>query len=112
MQRILIALFLCGALAFGSVWSERAVDDALGAVETDIEAGAVEQAHQKWEQAQTLLGSLLLHTEVDQADRLFDRVLAAKAAGSEVDFQLERAELLAQIAHLRDLQCPTVRNLL
>lgn len=112
MQRILIALFLCGALAFGSVWSERAVDDALGAVETDIEADAVEQAHQKWEQAQTLLGSLLLHTEVDQADRLFDRVLAAKAAGSEVDFQLERAELLAQIAHLRDLQRPTVRNLL
>ena len=112
MQRILIALFLCGALAFGSVWSERTVDEALGAVTADIEAGEVGQAHEKWEQAQTLLGSLLLHTEVDQADRLFDRVLAAKAAGSEVDFQLERAELLAQISHLRDLQCPTVRNLL
>lgn len=67
MQRILIALFLCGALAFGSVWSERAVDDALGAVTANIEAGEVGQAHEKWEQAQTLLGSLLLHTEVDQA---------------------------------------------
>lgn len=94
------------------VWSERAVDDALGAVTANIEAGEVGQAHEKWEQAQTLLGSLLLHTEVDQATACLTAVLAAKAAGSEVDFQLERAELLAQIAHLRDLQCPTVRNLL
>lgn len=112
MQRILIALLLCGALVFGSIWSERAVDEALGAVAADIEAGEIGQAHEKWEQAQTLLGSLLLHAEVDQTDRLFERVLAAQSAGSESDFLLDRAELLAQLAHLCDLQRPTIRNLL
>ena len=111
MQRIIFSLFLCAALVFGSVWCLRVVENEVGAVITAVEAGEVEQAHAKWEDIQTLLGSLLLHTEVDQADRLFDRVLTAKASGSETDYLIDRAELLAQLHHLPELQRPNIRNL-
>ena len=111
MQRIIVSLLLCAALACGSVWSLRAVEDSVGAVISDIEADEVEQAHEKWEDAQNLLGALLLHTEIDQADRLFDRMLTAKAAGSKTDYLLDRAELLAQLRHLPELQRPNNRNL-
>ena len=111
MQRFIIALFLCAVLVSGSVWSLRAVEDSVGAVISDIEADEVEQAHEKWEDAQNLLGALLLHTEIDQADRLFDRMLTAKAAGSKTDYLLDRAELLAQLRHLPELPRPNIRNL-
>ena len=39
-----------------------------------------------WDAAQTLLGALLLHSEIDQADRLFDRVLAAQQNGLTDEF--------------------------
>nr|WP_297171204.1 DUF4363 family protein [uncultured Agathobaculum sp.] len=112
MQRIIFSLILCAALALGSVWSENAVDSAIGAIVTDIERGQFAQAHARWEDSQTLLGSLLLHTEVDQADRLFDRVLTAAANGRTDDLRLDCAELLAQLHHLPELQRPTLRNLL
>ena len=81
MQRVVVSLVLCVLLVWGSVWSLRTVERAAGAVADEIEAGRLTQAHQIWEDCQTLLGSLLLHEEIDQADRLFDRVLAEAAAG-------------------------------
>ena len=58
-----------------------------------------------------LLGALLLHSEIDQADRLFDRVLAAQQNGLTDEFSLDRAELLAQLRHLPEVQRPTLKNL-
>lgn len=111
MQRIFAALFLCAALVFGSVWSLRVVEDTVDGIVREIEDGHLEQASRQWEAAQRLLGSLLLHDEIDQADRLFDRVLTAQAAGSETDYRIDCAELLTQLRHLPDLQRPSLQNL-
>ena len=91
MKRLLTAAVLCTVLILGSVWSVRAVDNTAQAV--------------------ALLGALLLHSEIDQADRLFDRVLAAQQNGLTDEFSLDRAELLAQLRHLPDVQRPTLKNL-
>ena len=69
------------------------------------------EARETWDAAQTLLGALLLHSEIDQADRLFDRVLAAQQNGLTDEFSLDRAELLAQLRHLPEVQRPTLKNL-
>ena len=111
MQRILAALFLCAALVFGSIWSLRVVERTMDEIALTVEAGQLEQAYTQWEDAQLLLGSLLLHDEIDQADRLFDRVLAAQASGSETDYRVDCAELLTQLRHLPDLQRPSLKNL-
>ncbi len=113
MRRLCIALLLLALLIWGSWWSLYAVEQVTDRIVREIEAGDLATAHQHWDDAQLLLGSLLLHDEIDQADRLFDRVLAAyqKDKNSD-DFLLDRTELLAQLNHLPDLERPSFINLL
>ena len=111
MKRLLTAAVLCAVLILGSVWSVRAVDKTAQAVALDVENDRLTQARETWDAAQTMLGSLLLHDEIEQADRLFDRVLSAQQNGLTDEFALDRAELLAQLRHLPDLQRPTLKNL-
>ena len=111
MRRVVFALILGALLIWGSVWSLRAVGRAAGAAAADLSAGRLTQAHEKWEASQTLLGALLVHSEVDQADRLFDRVLAEAAAGQTEALAADCAELLAQLRHLPELQRPSLKNL-
>ena len=94
MKRLLTAAVLCTVLILGSVWSVRVVDNTAQAVALDVENDR-----------------LLLHSEIDQADRLFDRVLAAQQNGLTDEFSLDRAELLAQLRHLPEVQRPTLKNL-
>lgn len=110
MKRLLAAAVLCAVLILGSVWSVNAVQKTAQAVALDVENGRLTEARETWDSAQTLLGALLLHEELDQADRLFDRVLAAQDSGS-MDTVLDRAELLAQLRHLPELQKPSLKNL-
>lgn len=109
MKRLLAAAVLCAVLILGSVWSVNAVQKITQAVALDVENGRLAEARETWDSAQTLLGALLLHEELDQADRLFDRVLAAQDSGT--DTALDRAELLAQLRHLPELQKPSLKNL-
>lgn len=109
MKRLLAAAVLCAVLILGSVWSVNAVQKTTQAVALDVENGRLTEARGTWDSAQTLLGALLLHEELDQADRLFDRVLAAQDSGT--DTALDRAELLAQLRHLPELQKPSLKNL-
>ena len=111
MKRLLTAAVLCTVLILGSVWSVRAVDNTAQAVALDVENDRLNEARETWDAAQTLLGALLLHSEIDQADRLFDRVLAAQQNGLTDEFSLDRAELLAQLRHLPEVQRPTLKNL-
>lgn len=106
MKRLLTAAVLCTVLILGSVWSVRAVDNTAQAVALDVENDRLNEARETWDAAQTLLGALLLHSEIDQADRLFDRVLAAQQNGLTDEFSLDRAELLAQLRHLPEVQRP------
>lgn len=109
MKRLLAAAVLCAVLILGSVWSVNAVQKTTQAVALDVENGRLTEARETWDSAQTMLGALLLHEELDQADRLFDRVLAAQDSGT--DTALDRAELLAQLRHLPELQKPSLKNL-
>ena len=109
MKRLLTAAVLCTVLILGSVWSVRAVDNTAQAVALDVENDRLNEAWETWDAAQTLLGALLLHSEIDQADRLFDRVLAAQQNGLTDEFSLDRAELLAQLRHLPEVQRPTLK---
>ena len=110
MKRLLTAAVLCTVLILGSVWSVRVVDNT-AQVALDVENNRLNEARETWDAAQTLLGALLLHSEIDQADRLFDRVLAAQQNGLTDEFSLDRAELLAQLRHLPEVQRPTLKNL-
>lgn len=109
MKRLLAAAVLCAVLILGSVWSVNAVQKTTQAVALDVENDRLTEARETWDSAQTMLGALLLHEELDQADRLFDRVLAAQDSGA--DTALDRAELLAQLRHLPELQKPSLKNL-
>ena len=109
MKRLLAAAVLCAVLILSSVWSVNAVQKTTQAVALDVENDRLTEARETWDSAQTMLGALLLHEELDQADRLFDRVLAAQDSGT--DTALDRAELLAQLRHLPELQKPSLKNL-
>ena len=109
MKRLLTAAVLCTVLILGSVWSVRVVDNTAQAVALDVENDRLNEARETWDAAQTLLGAL--HSEIHQADRLFDRVLAAQQNGLTDEFSLDRAELLAQLRHLPEVQRPTLKNL-
>ena len=105
MGRLMIALALCGALAGGSVWSLHAVEQTVLPIAAAVEAGRTEQAYAAWEDAQPLLGALLLHDELDAVGRLFARVRAAAPDSADA------AELSAQLRHLPDLQRPSITNI-
>ena len=107
MQRLFLALSLFALLIWGSLWSSRTVE----AIVQDMESGRLEQAYEKWSAAQTLLGSLLLHEELDEVNRLFARVRTAQKEQITDDLLLDRTELLAQLRHLPDLEQPNLKNL-
>ena len=65
MKRLLTAAVLCTVLILGSVWSVRAVDNTAQAVALDVENDRLNEARETWDAAQTLLGALLLHSEID-----------------------------------------------
>lgn len=111
MQRFIIALFLCAVLVSGSVWSLRVVEYTTEEIAQTIEAGQLQQAYAQWKDAQLLLGSLLLHDEIDQVERLFQRVLTAEYIESTTDYRIDCSELLTQLHHLPDLQRPSLKNL-
>ena len=112
MKRLLTAAVLCTVLILGSMWSVRVVDNTAQAVALDVENDRLNEARETWDAAQTLLGALLLHSEIDQADRLFDRVLAAQQNGLTDEFSLDRAELLARLHHLPEMEKASLRNIL
>ena len=73
-------------------------------------AGELDRARAIWEEAQPLLGALLPHEEIDETGLLFER-LAAAHDGTDDENLLDRAELLAQLRHLPEVQRPTLKNL-
>ena len=111
MQRLCIALALLALLIGGSVWSVRTVERTVDAVVQQLERGAVEQAYRCWTQAQTALGALLLHDELDEINRLFARVRAAQDGQMRDEVALDRAELVLRLHHLPELEQPLFKNL-
>ena len=63
------------------------------------------------EEAQPLLGALLPHEEIDETGLLFER-LAAAHDGTDDENLLDRAELLARLHHLPEMEKASLRNIL
>ncbi len=112
MQRLVIALVILAVLIWGSFWSSSTVQTTVDELVLQIEADQIEAAYEKWNASQSLLGSLLLHDELDSASRLFERVFTAQKIGAADDYSLDRAELIEQLQHLPQLEKPSLKNLL
>ena len=102
MRRLTAALVLLALLLTGCVWSRRSVEKVC--TEAD-------RARAIWEEAQPLLGALLPHEEIDETGLLFER-LAAAHDGTGDENLLDRAELLARLHHLPEMEKASLRNIL
>ena len=96
MRRLTAALVLLALLLCGCVWSARSVERVCKNASDALRTGDLAAAHAIWEDAQPLLGALLPHEEIDET-------------GDER--RLDRAELLARLGHLPEMERATVRNI-
>lgn len=112
MRRVPIALALLALIIFGCFWSNSAIERTVADIVSDIESGSVGAAYEKWNTAQSLLGALLMHEELDQADKLFFRLLEAEKIQDDTEYTLTRRELVGQLMHLLELDSPSIKNLL
>ena len=111
MRRLTTALVLLVLLLTGCVWSRRSVEKVCTEAAEALRAGELDRAHAIWEDAQPLLGALLPHEEIDETGLLFER-LAAANTGTEDENRFDRAELLARLHHLPEMEQASVRNIL
>ena len=108
MRRLTAALVLLALLLTGCVWSRRSVEKVCTEAAEALHAGELDRARAIWEEAQPLLGALLPHDEIDL---LFER-LAAAHDGTGDENLLDRAELLARLHHLPEMEKASLRNIL
>ena len=109
MRRLTAALVLLALLLCGCVWSARSVERVCKNASDALRTGDLAAAHAIWEDAQPLLGALLPHEEIDETGLLFERLAAEADNGGER--RLDRAELLARLGHLPEMEKATVRNI-
>lgn len=110
MRRLTAALVLLALLLCGCVWSARSVERVCKNASDALRTGDLAAAHAIWEDAQPLLGALLPHEEIDETGLLFERLAAAEADNDD-ERRLDRAELLARLGHLPEMERATVRNI-
>ena len=100
MRRLTAALVLLALLLTGCVWSRRSVEKVCTEAAEALYAGELDRARAIWEEAQPRLGGLL-----------FER-LAAAHDGTDDENLLDRAELLARLHHLPEMEKASLRNIL
>lgn len=110
MRRLTAALVLLALLLCGCVWSARSVERVCKNASDALRTGDLAAEHAIWEDAQPLLGALLPHEEIDETGLLFERLAAAEADNGD-ERRLDRAELLARLGHLPEMEKATVRNI-
>ena len=111
MRLLTAALVLLALLLTGCVWSRRSVEKVCTEAADALYAGELDRARAIWEEAQPLLGALLPHEEIDETGLLFER-LAAAHDGTDDENLLDRAELLARLHHLPEMEKASLRNIL
>ena len=104
MRRLTAALVLLALLLTGCVWSRRSVEKVCTEAAEALYAGELDRARAIWEEAQPLLGALLPHEEIDETGLLFERLADENL--------LDRAELLARLHHLPEMEKASLRNIL
>ncbi|WNX86334.1 DUF4363 family protein [Agathobaculum sp. NTUH-O15-33] len=111
MRRLFISLALLAVLIGGCIWSDHTLEHTIDAIKTEVKADRLDEAMALWTNAESLLGSLLPHEEIDETDRLFSRVQRAKSTGAEQELAIERAELIGQLTHLPELDSISIKNI-
>ena len=94
MRRLTAALVLLALLLTGCVWSRRSVEKVCTEAADALYAGELDRARAIWE-----------------TGLLFER-LAAAHDGTDDENLLDRAELLARLHHLPEMEKASLRNIL
>lgn len=111
MKRLWVAAVLAVLLLGGSIWSAATVTEKTASIAAAVTAGDFATAQRQWDAVQPLFGALLVHDELDKTERLLARLRQAETDGMTDELSLDRAELLAQLHTLPELQRPSIKNL-
>lgn len=106
MKRFYAALVLSVVLVWGCMWSFSTVNRRVNEIAREAEAGRLESAYEKWKESENVFGALLVHDELDKVERLFARLAAEKNA-----CEPDKAELIAQLKSLPELEKPSIKNI-
>lgn len=92
-------------------WLEQSVQHAQKQSYTQA-AEALREAKHSWQGRQRLLGVFLHHEEVDEVIALFAQLEQYAAMQDQDDYLAACHELMARIEHVRQMELPTVENLM
>ena len=126
MKYVLISLILFSLMLAFCAWSVAAVQNAaepvlslLTAAKRSMENGSAENAakfaalaNERWQKNEVLFGILLHHEETDEVMRHFAVLTQPHAASSPDGFLSVAAELRTQLDHIRQMQLPSLQNIL
>ncbi len=73
---------------------------------------AVEQAQRIWDRWETFLGSVARHDELDELRYTFARLPGFAADNNSDEFRAQCAELIARVKHIREMERPSLHNIL
>lgn len=118
------ASLLAIILAF-SLWTGRYVElqtggwtdllkqsDAAARQENWAEAEAqLQQAYQAWDASQTFFHTIMDHSDLDEAETLFQGAMAICDEQDDADFHLLLAQLMSQLRLLAETQSISIKNI-
>lgn len=119
------AAFLAAILAF-SLWTGRYVElqttrwtnlleqtDAVASQENWTAAQTqLRQAYQDWDASQTFFHTIMNHSDLDEAEALFQGAMAVCDEQDDADFHLLLAQLMSQLRLLAETQSISIKNIL
>ncbi len=125
MKRMIVAVSMLLLLIIGCFYGYQKLDllsqeignhiaeaDArLGISEHDTAYADLLEAYQLWRSKQALLGSLVRHNELEDIEKLFLRAMQSMHDGEWSAYRLYARELQGTIAHLPEMERPSIQNI-
>lgn len=111
-----VALSLwCGAYVEGrtAAWTAglEEADEAAWRGDWQTASSRMREVYGGWQEEQTLLHTIAVHDELEQAGSLFAGALAACRASDEADFHTMLAQLVKALEHLAEAQEVSIQNI-
>lgn len=125
MKRMIVAVILLLVLVGGCFWGYQKLDllsqevsnhvaqaDALlDAKDRDTAYADLLEAYQLWRSRQPLLGALVRHDELDEIENLFLRAVQSMHDGEWSAYRLHSRELQGMLAHIPEMERPSIQNI-
>lgn len=125
MKRMIVAVILLLVLVGGCFYSYQKLDLLSQEVsnhvaEADMLLEAKDrptayanllEAYQLWRSRQPLLGALVRHDELDDIQNLFLRALQSMHDGEWSEYRLHSRELQGMLAHIPEMERPSIQNI-